>query len=294
METAEIESWVGLCALCEHFSIGRWVFRGVPDAGYLPRPVIGRDRARVSFDNVELPFDGDEAAKMLGFFKQRARPFVTLAESADDLEWLALARHHGLPTQLLDWTTSPLIAAHFACNDGGVHEGTRKTAAIFAVRMPALVTTFDQASAAAEPVAYYPAHVSPRIVGQHGLFTFHQSPSEDWTPEQLICYSIPYDVAFKIKIALVRAGISPASVFPGLDGLAADLGWRYKRQFLERVDQSGSSENAGFTYDGPAGTRGHSYSAKIIETMHASDSIEDTVSRPAAPPTASDLEERGS
>lgn len=234
-----ISGWPELAELIEHFSYfagHAWLFRGTTDKTYKLIPKIGRETARAkkqdpqTRNRAQIPYSMHDERAVFGMFKQQARAHLS-SPPQSDLEWLAIAQHFGLPTRLLDWTDSLLVAAWFAVENGGA---AKLDSAIWVSKGVRAIDMDHQGEALnfAEPYSYRPPHINPRITAQGSVFVICPRPIEELALPFVRKIVIDHSAQFTIKKRLNACGINRRHLFPDLGGLSDHLAWMYKNDWL--------------------------------------------------------------
>lgn len=152
----------------------------------------------------------------------------------------ALARHHGLPTSLLDWTRRSLNAAYFAAAEAAKPETKSEIMCVWALQKPK-PDIYD--SLAIGRLSFYqpPNSSNPNLHAQAGLVTILNvedmlpidryleeneellSKKKDMSPPVMRKFSLPREQTPRLLRLLSHEGIDGASMFPGYDGIAKCL-----------------------------------------------------------------------
>lgn len=233
-------------------------FRGHPKIYKYLEPRIFRDIYR---NENYLKLRPDYEFSAIEKFKTVAPSLYSdIPGKEDDLAWLILMQHYGVPTRLLDWTESILIALYFAVKDFPKDDGEIWTLYPLALNkessgnwgMPILRNSFLQylanevnfiegkkiefakkfglTSIPKYPMAFYPTLNFIRMVVQSSVFTIHPVPKngnhiEDILEDEkyLFRYVIPAQYKKNLFQNLYSLNIINYKLFPDLDHLAQDI-----------------------------------------------------------------------
>jgi hypothetical protein len=252
MVVETVHSWRELDEAVQDPSFGRHEHR-------VHSSLVFRGLARSSYSHVS------SLARLSGEYPRLERHLIRnfrkyahrQAPGPTQWDWLSLAQHHGLPTRLLDWTFSPLVALHFATaswaeddavllavDAEGAHELlpeslrealARESALVFTTEMLAQhaadLDELDELGRGEEPFVLFfePPSLDERIVNQAAVLsamsdpTFQMSEWLDAHPDLWRSWRIPPDVKAEVRERLDQSNVNERVLLPDLDGLAAWL-----------------------------------------------------------------------
>lgn len=191
----------------------RKLYRGVAKCSYELVPKVGRDN-----------YSYDQENSLFSDFRRTALPHLARGEETTNWVLLCIAQHHGLPTRLLDWTFSPIVATYFAVESEHNCNGAIYQFAADGDFTPKFVD-LDKHPFMTSNAVISPPQVAPRIIAQSGVFTIHRPPTKPFTSPYLEKIIIHDEYKADLRKLLHRLGINGATLFPDLDGVSRHLDW---------------------------------------------------------------------
>jgi hypothetical protein len=233
-----------------------FAFRGLPAEEHGLSTSLCRLAADADVNKLEL--------SLLRNFRKYAHNLAGVHVDIDSVwHWLAVAQHHGLPTRLMDWTYSPLVALHFATahpveyhRDGVVwcvnfveankqlprrlkqilQDEHSQTLTVEMLSQFPTLRAFDALGRTPFVVFLEPPSLDTRILNQFALFSLMPGAStqlDTWLRTHPALWRrvvVPASIKWEIRDKLDQANINERTLFPGLDGLSRWL----QRYYLPR------------------------------------------------------------
>lgn len=225
-----------------------YLYRGMPNTAFHLETSLSRNCKIKAFDI--------EKSILRNFTKYALIEDPKLSNSV----WrqLIIGQHHGLPTRLLDWTYSPLIALHFATSGEAFSQMERTDCVVWAIDIEEIhsllpreykkklqeessyLFTVEMLDKLVQRLEQYdtdmkdnsmvliePPSIDQRIINQYSYFSIvpqEVTDIEDFlnrSTSHTVKYVIDRSLKWRIRDMLDQMNVNERIMFPGLDGLTA-------------------------------------------------------------------------
>lgn len=255
LDQQEKEFWESFNKFFKESTLGTLLFRGESkpyDSALTPSLIRKYKKGDFSVGDVSHghSFKSIES-NLLEEFKRHSQKILDSEKiPKNDIEWMILAQHYGMPTRLLDWTTNPMVALYFAIEshpdeNGVIYSAIQEIAEYKEAKRISLVDGFmtleggkfhpfdfteipqfqkmyaDRYDMIAPIVFIRPKYTDERYSNQKTVLACPETSEIEFSTVLRDGLTVPVAIKPRLRSYLRKIGIDSSYIYPGLTGVAS-------------------------------------------------------------------------